>query len=72
MKEYMQVTPMLDYDCTEIQQLVEERKWRGKDEFQKILGIYNFVRDEIKFGYNIDDNIPASSVLADGYGQCNT
>ena len=24
------------------------------------------------FGYNIDDNVPASKVLADGYGQCNT
>ena len=24
------------------------------------------------FGYNIDDNISASKVLADGYGQCNT
>lgn len=30
------------------------------------------VRDDIVFGYNIDDEIPASKVLADGYGQCNT
>lgn len=30
------------------------------------------MRDEILFGYNIDDSIPASKVLADGYGQCNT
>lgn len=34
--------------------------------------IYNFVRDEILFGYNIDDSLPASKVLADGFGQCNT
>ena len=34
--------------------------------------IYGFVKDEIRFGYNIDDAIPASQVLSDGYGQCNT
>lgn len=72
MKEYLQATHMLDYNCTEIQQLVVNRKWKDKDEFHKILEIYNFVRDEIKFGYNVDDNIPASGVLHDGYGQCNT
>ena len=33
---------------------------------------YNFVRDEILFGYNVDDSIPASKILSDGYGQCNT
>ena len=30
------------------------------------------VRDEIKFGYNKSDDIAASEVLKDGYGQCNT
>lgn len=40
--------------------------------FERIKAIYCFVRDEILFGYNIDDNIPASRVLKDGYGQCNT
>ena len=34
--------------------------------------IYYFVRDEILFGYNADDGIPALRVLADGFGQCNT
>ena len=38
----------------------------------KVKGIYNFVRDEILFGYNTDDSIPASRVLSDGCGQCNT
>ncbi|WP_353096012.1 transglutaminase-like domain-containing protein [Tissierella praeacuta] len=72
MKKYLQTTHMLDYNCNEIQQLVKNRKWKEKDEFQKVLEIYNFVRDEIKFGYNIDDTLPASRVLKDGYGQCNT
>jgi len=30
------------------------------------------VRDEIQFGYNTSDDLPASAVLAVGYGQCNT
>lgn len=72
MEEYLQTTHMLDYYSNEIQQLVENRKWKDKDEFQKVLEIYNFVRDEIKFGYNIDDTLSASKVLNDGYGQCNT
>lgn len=29
----------------------------------------NYVRDEILFGYNTDDSIPASKVLADGLGR---
>ena len=42
------------------------------DEYNRIRLVYGFVRDEILFGYNVDDSIPASRVLADGYGQCNT
>lgn len=72
MNEYLKATPMLDYNSSKIKQLVIERKWKEKDEFQKIQEIYNYVRDEIKFGYNVDDMILASEVLRDGYGQCNT
>ena len=32
----------------------------------------NFVRDEVTFGYNASDDLPASRVLADHIGQCNT
>ncbi|WP_232313018.1 transglutaminase-like domain-containing protein [Enterovibrio coralii] len=34
--------------------------------------MYDFVRDDIAFGYNMDDAMSASDVLRDGYGQCNT
>ena len=68
----LQETKMLDYNSPNIQALIQERNWRELDEFNKIKEIYNFVRDEIKFGYNIDDSITASQVLKDGYGQCNT
>ena len=68
----LEETYMLDYNCSSIQKLISERNWLSLDDFNKIKEIYNFVRDEIKFGYNIDDSIPASKVLKDGYGQCNT
>ncbi len=63
---------MLDFSSPEICRLVAERGWREMDEFSRIKSIYDFVRDEILFGYNEDDSIPASRVLRDGYGQCNT
>ena len=70
--KYLLETPMLNYSHPEIRFLVLERGWEKLDEFSRIKSIYNFVRDEIPFGYNIDDGIPASKVLKDGYGQCNT
>ena len=38
----------------------------------RIGAAYAFVRDEIAFGYNLADDLPASRVLEDGLGQCNT
>ena len=72
MNKYLKETKMLDYSNPNIQQLIENRKWLELREFDRLKSIYNFVRDEILFGYNIDDNIPASKVLKDGFGQCNT
>jgi transglutaminase-like putative cysteine protease len=46
--------------------------WQALPEKQRIGAIYTFVRDEIAFGYNLADDLPASEVLADGIGQCNT
>ena len=72
MKKYLQETKMLDFSDRSIQELIESRGWKKLDEFECLKSIYNYVRDEILFGYNVDDNIPASKVLSDGYGQCNT
>lgn len=63
---------MLDFSNEKIQRLINERKWRKMNTFECLKSIYNFVRDEILFGYNVDDHISASRVLQDGYGQCNT
>lgn len=65
-------TPILDYQSTSIQSLVKQRGWLDLGEYDRIGAVYTFVRDEIKFGYNQSDDISASSVLTDGYGQCNT
>ena len=72
MERYLTETPMLDFSAPAIENLIERRGWRSLSEFERIKTIYNYVRDEILFGYNTDDSIPASKVLADGYGQCNT
>lgn len=71
-KRYLKETVLLDYFSSSIQTLINERGWQHHDDFNKIKAIYNFVRDEIKFGYNFDDCIAASKVLKNGYGQCNT
>lgn len=68
----LQSTKMLNFESQEIQQLVKNRGWQQLNEYDAIKGIYNFVKDEIAFGYNFDDTLTASQVLADGYGQCNT
>jgi len=72
MDRYLKETQMLNFSHPTIQELIAKRKWHDLKNFERIKAIYNFVRDEILFGYNIDDNIPASKVLANGYGQCNT
>ena len=72
MEQYLRETPLLDFSVSSIQQLIKSRNWKSLDPYLRIRRIYDFVRDEILFGYNADDSIPASAVLADGYGQCNT
>lgn len=65
-------TALLDYRHTNIQQLIAHRRWMNLETRERIGAIYNFVRDEIQFGYNTADDLSASRVLADGIGQCNT
>lgn len=72
MEKYLQETKMLDFSNTDIQQLIADKGWLLLTDFEKINSIYEYVRDEIQFGYNVDDSISASRVLVDGYGQCNT
>lgn len=72
MEILLRETKMLDYNSPSIQAVIKQKEWGKLDEFDRIKEIYNYVRDEIEFGYNTDDSISASQVLKDGYGQCNT
>ena len=65
-------TKLLDFDAAPLAHLIGNRSWRGLSEHDRIGAAYDFVRNEIAFGYNRADDIPASEVLSDGYGQCNT
>ena len=65
MEKYLRETKMLDYSSKNIQQLIRERNWKDIEEFERLKSIYTFVRDEILFGYNIDDTVCASKVLAE-------
>lgn len=72
MDRYLNNTAMLNCHAKEIVSLVESRNWKELNNFDKIGAIYNFVQNEILLGYNKYDNLTATQVLADGYGQCNT
>lgn len=72
MKQYLNPSPILNFKDTAIQELLVQRNWQSLDDLDKVKQVYNFVRDEIKFGYNSNDEIAATQVLQEGYGQCNT
>jgi len=72
MERYLATTELLDFEHPSLQELVRDRDWPSLDDAARIAAVYTFVRDEIPFGYNASDDVPASGVLADGYGQCNT
>lgn len=71
MKNYLKETILLDYNYPSIQSLIQKKNWRVLDRMEQIQAIYNFVRDDIQFGFNLDE-IPASDILKEGIGQCNT
>ena len=72
MDRYLTATPLLDFNHPSLADLVMNRDWISLPEYERIARIYDFVQNEIDFGYNQADDIPASSVLKDEIGQCNT
>jgi hypothetical protein len=69
---YLTATRLLDFNEPKLTGLVTERGWASLPEYDRIARIYDFVQNEIAFGYNEADDIPASQVFSDGFGQCNT
>ena len=72
MTDWLENTPIANHDHAAIGALVEQRRWMTLTTYDRIGAAYTFVKDEIAFGYNRSDALPASEVLQDGYGQCNT
>jgi len=72
MGEYLQATRLIDLDSAAVQETAARLVQGTATPREVAVKIYNFCRDEIKFGYNRRDAVPASEVLRDGYGQCNT
>jgi len=70
--EYLKETEILDFSSDIISRLPQWPTWMKMDEVRRAASIYDFVRNDIAFGYNASDDMPASAVLSDGYGQCNT
>ncbi|MCB0930545.1 MAG: transglutaminase family protein [Mycobacterium sp.] len=69
---YLRTTALLDFDKPHVSGVVQQQNWARLAEVPRIGAVYDFVRNGIPFGYNTSDDLPASAVLADGYGQCNT
>jgi len=71
-ERYLKETRLLDFTSLEIAQLVRSRGWEALTKYERIARIYEFVQNEIEFGFSEADDLPASRVLTDGFGQCNT
>lgn len=72
MDDYLRATNLLNFHHPDLVAIIEERGWRHLSDFDTIGAVYTFVQNEVAFGYNRADDISASEVLRDGYGQCNT
>lgn len=72
MEAYLLESSLLNYSHPVVQDLLAERGWKTIRQVKAIEQIYNFVRDELAFGYNSDDALQSSTILSYGYGQCNT
>ena len=65
---YLEETRMLDYGNRNIADLVKGRFSNTLVAEKRMEEIYYFVRDEIRFGFNVAVDLPASRVLSEGRG----
>jgi len=68
----LQVTALLDFEHKAVVTFRDQALLgvRGNDE-EKLRALYNAIT-KLPLGYNSNDDIAASAVVRDGYGQCNT
>ena len=72
LEEHLQATRLADLNASAVQETAARLVQGVSAPRKAAVSIYRFCRDEIKFGYNRSDHIPASEILRGGYGQCNT
>ncbi|MBE0366326.1 transglutaminase-like domain-containing protein [Pseudoalteromonas aurantia] len=72
MHNYLSNTKLLNYQHIQIQTLITNKNWLVINQTQALKSIYDFVMNDIKFAYSSEDCLSASTVLYQGYGQCNT
>ncbi len=65
MHTLLAATPLLDLHHPDVEALVTARGWRSLAPYDRIGAVYDFVRNEVAFGYNEGDELPGSRVLAD-------
>lgn len=70
--ENLEPTPLLDYhEATVVAFRNEALERAPKNTIAQLRALYTAIT-KLPLGYNRSDDIPASEVLRDGYGQCNT
>ena len=69
--EYLQLTDFCDFNHPNIISKAKELTIEDKTPKEMALSIFQFVRDQIKFMMNYEDD-KASDTLAKGYGDCGT
>lgn len=72
MLNYLQETNLLDFSHEAIDKLFRDQGWSNQGSSETARLIYEFVRDEVRFGYSAFEPMKASEILKAGYGQCNT
>ena len=68
MEYYLIKTTFLNFTHARLVDLVERRGWLNLSKQHQIREIFNYVKNEIVFGFNKVCYVPASRVLLDGYG----
>lgn len=50
--QFLEETGILNYQSAGIQKLIKEKRWNELGNYEKIRAVYEYVRNEILFGYN--------------------
>ena len=62
LERYLAETRLLNYSNRKIQNLIRDKNWNDISDYERIGSVYSFVQNDILFGYNESDEIPASKV----------